>query len=230
MVKNTVVFSGSLDGPDFESVRGIIDRSLATEQKGLEGIAYFDARGLKLNPNRPGSYAIYDETLRRAADMVKAHGVSAVLDDRPELFREGDCPNAALYCGWYSLTHYVDAFDWAPGAVGFHIASGEAISLRRGDYWCKRMIDDRITATLGPVNEPYLSSFPDPRAFFGLLLTGRYTLAEVYAETSPWTSWMLTLIGDPLYNPFKANPKMTLADVRAEIAKPLSAPRPEAGQ
>ncbi len=219
-----------LDGPDFESVKGMIDRAVAVEKKGLDGIVYFDARGLKPEGDRPSAYAIYDEAIRRAAEMVRAHGIKTVLDDRPELFGPNECPNVMLYCGWYSLKKYVDAFDWAAGAVGYHVASGEAVSLRRGDYWCKRMIDDRVTATLGPVNEPYLSAFPDPRAFFGLLLTGKYNLAEVYAETNPWNSWMMTLIGDPLYNPFKRNPKMTLDEVRAVVSKPLRKPKADNGK
>lgn len=224
-----------LDGPDFKSVKGMINRAVAAEKKGLEGVAYFDARGLKPKGSRPSAYAIHDEAIRQTAEMVKAHGIKTVLDNRPELFGPGKCPDAALYCGWYSLTKYVDAFDWAAGAVGYHVASGEAISLRRGNYWCKRMIDDRVTATLGPVNEPYLSAFPDPRAFFGLLLTGKYTLVEVYAETGPWNSWMMTLIGDPLYNPFRKNPKMTLDEVKAAVSKPLRKPKadngkPKAGQ
>ncbi len=237
LVTDTVVINSQitfmtarLDGPDFESVKGIIDRSISIEEKGLEGIAYFDARGRRFKRIRPGAYTIYDEAIRRAAEMVRAHGIKTILDNRPELFGPNECPDAALYCGWYSLKKYVDAFDWTAGAVGYHVASGEAISLRKGNYWCKRMIDDRVTATLGPVNEPYLSAFPDPRAFFGLLLTGKYTLAEVYAETSPWNSWMITLIGDPLYNPFKMNPKMTLDEVKAVVSKPLRKPKADNGK
>ena len=42
----------------------------------------------------------------------------------------GNDPDAALYCGWYSLAKYVDAFDWKPGAVAYHLASSEAHTLR----------------------------------------------------------------------------------------------------
>ena len=68
---------------------------------------------------------------------------------------------------------------------------------------------------------------PDPRAFFGLLLTGKYTLGEVYARTSRWNSWMTTLIGDPLYNPFKRNPTMTVEQVRATVSESLVKPLPK---
>ena len=98
-----------------------------------------------------------------------------------------------------------DAFDWQPGAIGYHMASGEASTLRRPDsqVWCKRMLEDGVCATLGPVAEPYLQSFPPPNEFFSALLTGEDTLVECYYRTKPFNSWIMTLIGDPLYRPFK---------------------------
>ena len=50
--------------------------------------------------------------------------------------------------------------------------------------------------------EPYLHSFPEPRAFFGELYEGR-CLVEAYYRTKPFNSWQLLLVGDPLYIPFK---------------------------
>jgi len=88
-----------------------------------------------------------------------------------------------LYCGWYSLRKYVDAFVFVRGAVGFHIASFEAISIREPleKGWVKNLLQDGVAATLGPVAEPFLQSFPKPTHFFGLLLTGQFTLAECFA-------------------------------------------------
>ncbi len=64
------------------------------------------------------------------------------------------------------------------GAVGYHIASGECGTLRAGSSqaWCKRMLEDGVAATLGPVGEPYVQAFPPPEIFFALLLDGSYTL------------------------------------------------------
>jgi hypothetical protein len=125
------------------------------------------------------------------------------------------CREAMLYCGWYSLRQFVDAFGFVRGAVGYHIASFEAISIKapaeRG--WVKGLLDHGVAATLGPVAEPYLQSFPKPSRFFGLLLTGRFTLAECFAYTSDFNSWMMLLIGDPLYRPFAAKPRLSLEQV-----------------
>ncbi len=66
-----------------------------------------------------------------------------------------------------------------------------------------------MAATVGAVAEPRLFAFPIPLDFFSLLLTGKYTVAECYWRTVPNVSWRMTLIADPLYNPFKANPQVS---------------------
>jgi hypothetical protein len=61
-----------------------------------------------------------------------------------------------------------------------------------------------ILLALVAVSEPYLHSFPEPRAFFAELYQG-HCLVEAYYHTKPFNSWQLLLIGDPLYKPFKNN-------------------------
>ncbi len=196
-----------LDGPHPIIVRRMIDDAVAVEKTGLRGVVYIDARGISDDEG----YAEYDNDLRDLAKLVRTQTtLPSVLDTAPEVFKPESCPNAALYCGWYSLANYVDAFDFVRGAVAFHLASFEMVSLHdpTKKYWCKSLLSDGVTATLGPTSEPYLQSFPKPTAFFGLLMTGRYTLAEVFAMTSPYVSWQITLVGDPLYNPFRNNPQL----------------------
>jgi uncharacterized protein (TIGR03790 family) len=60
------------------------------------------------------------------------------------------------------------------------------------------MLSHGITATLGPVGEPYLLSFPQPYEFFAELLDGK-CLVEAFYRTNPFNSWQFILIGDPLY-------------------------------
>jgi uncharacterized protein (TIGR03790 family) len=190
----------------------MIDDSLKVEKAGgLQGRACFDARYAPLEKktkkgnDEPNIYEIYDQALYKAADLIRKTGVLTVtINDKPELFQPGECPDAALYSGWYSLGKYVDAFAWRPGAVGYHIASGECTTLKKkgSQVWCKRMIEEGVAATLGPVDEPFLSAFPPPDLFFNLLIKGNWTLAECYALSQPFWSWKMVLIGDPLYRPF----------------------------
>lgn len=207
--REKVLLVSRLDGPTDEIVKRMIDDGIEAEKKGLKGKAYFDARWPKPKEEEVKKadmgYASYDRSIYMAAERAAKSGwMSVVVNDKPELFQPGDCPDAALYCGWYSLARYVDAFEWRPGAVGYHIASSECTTLRGKDsrVWCKMMLEDGAAATLGPVWEPYVQAFPVPEVFFGLLVNGRATLAECYAFSLPFLSWQMVLVGDPLYRPF----------------------------
>ena len=208
--RDTTLLVSRLDGPTAGVVRRVIDDSVAAERSGLKGKAYFDARWprsrKKASFRGKSGYQFYDASIYRAADLVRQTGcMPVIVNDKPGVFQPGQCPNAALYCGWYSLGKYVEAFTWARGSVGYHIASAECKTLKRAgsQVWCKRMLEEGIAATLGPVNEPYVQAFPVPELFFRFLLDGYWTLAECYALSKPFCSWQMVLIGDPLYRPFK---------------------------
>ncbi len=205
--KENVLMVSRVDGPDPETVKRIIDDSILTESKGLSGRAYFDARWP--DPGQKtvtGGYRYYDRSLHRAAAFLKEQGSMPVkVNDAEALFQKGECPDAALYCGWYSLGKYADSFTWLPGSVGWHIASSECVTLKKpgSQVWCKRMLEEGIAATIGPVGEPYVGAFPLPELFFRFLTEGYLGLAESYFVSLPYLSWKMVLIGDPLYHPFK---------------------------
>jgi len=204
--KDQVLFVSRLDGPTPEIVRRMIDDSLYAELNGLQGQAYFDARWPLPEQKNPKGYALYDASIHKAAQVTKKLSTLPVhLDQQERLLQSGEAPQAALYCGWYSLGKYVDAFDWQRGAVGYHIASSECTTLKKAEsqVWCKRMLEEGVAATIGPVAEPYVQGFPLPELFFGFLLDGYYTLAESYFLSVPYLSWQMVLIGDPLYRPFR---------------------------
>ncbi|MDY6844383.1 MAG: TIGR03790 family protein, partial [Thermodesulfobacteriota bacterium] len=215
-IRENTIMVGRLDGPTPELTKRMIDDAIETENIGLDGIFYIDARGLK-DKGTHDSYWWYDQHLTNLYNIVKNDSsMRVIVDDKPDLFPPGACPNAALYCGWYSLANYIDAFKWQTGAVGFHVASAEARTLRRqgSNVWCKRMIEEGVAATLGPVEEPYLLSFPLPDIFFPLLMTGKLPILEVYFRSTPYLSWRQIFIGDPLYTPFQKNPAIDLTKVK----------------
>jgi len=220
-----------LEAPTMELARRIVDDALTGERDGLTGKFYIDARGIHDPPQvrQQGSYGDYDEALRNLATLLNQYTkLEVVLDDENDLFQAGECPDAAHYCGWYSLSNYVDAFDWRTGAVAYHIASGEAATLRDADsnVWCKRMLEDGVTATLGPVFEPYLMAFPRPDEFYCMLLSGRHTLAECYYRTQMWNSWVMTLVGDPLYNPYRGRAALDLENLPPNVKRVIEGPAP----
>ncbi len=196
-----------LDGPGPDIAMRLIDKAVAAERNGLKGKAYVDSRGIP-DDHKPYSFGFYDQSLRDMAEMIRAKNKMPVVEERTEaLFGQGQCPSTAIYCGWYSLKKYIDSFEFTDGAIGYHIASWEAIDLRdaNSSQWCPSMLKKGITATLGAVAEPYLSAFPQPKEFFAELFDG-YCLAEAYCRTNPYNSWQMMLIGDPLYTPFKKEP------------------------
>jgi uncharacterized protein (TIGR03790 family) len=208
-----------LDGPGKVNVERMIVASMVAELKGLTGVCYIDSGG----PDRVALAARteYDAKLTALAKFLQEHSkVKVVLDTRPTLFEKDTCPDAALYVGWYSLQKYIDAFKWNTGAVGWHVASWEAVNLRdpQTRQWCPMMIRNGVAATVGAVAEPLLASFPEPAEFMPLLMTGKYTIAECYWRTVPHASWQMMLLADPLYNPFKTNPQVQVKDLPPGLA------------
>jgi uncharacterized protein (TIGR03790 family) len=219
-----------LDGPQPGIVSRMILASTHVEQEGLKGRVVVDSRGLPVRDKdgKFDAYGEYDQTLRNLADLVQSKTkLSMIFDDRPEvLSADHPIPDVALYMGWYSVDKYVPACQFSPGAVGFHLASFTMVTLRQEDprCWARGMLNDGIAATLGAVAEPYLQAFPRADDFFPLLMTGKLTLAEVYWKTTPWTSWMISMVGDPLYNPYKANPPLAVSDLPKRLQGALATP------
>jgi uncharacterized protein (TIGR03790 family) len=201
-----------LDGPTDHMVREMIATGIKVERQGLTGQMVLDARGKPVSD----PYGVYDQTLRNLGNLVSAHtGLKVTLDDAEPLIPPHSQKDVALYCGWYSLRHFVPCCDFNPGAVGFHVASFELFTLHdpAETGWVRGLLSSGVVATLGPVAEPYLQSFPRADEFFPLLLTGKLPLADVYWQTTPWVSWMQTCIGDPLYNPYRVNMPLKEEDV-----------------
>ena len=215
-----VLLASRLDGPSPVLARRLVDDALAAEAAGgPAGKAYIDARGIPLDRKKAGEtgtgYEGYDESFREAATLLTKAGLAVTLDNTDPVFGPGTCPDAGLYAGWYSLGTYVPSLTLNPGAVAWHLASSEAVTLRdrTSNLWCPRLLMAGAAVTLGPVAEPYTVGFPKPAEFFAHLLTGKHTVAECFARTQRLASWQTVLVGDPLYNPYKLKPRLTEADL-----------------
>ena len=205
-----------LDGPSLDIVRNIILTSVKVEAQGLHGQVAIDARGKTGND----PYAEYDQKLRDLADLLsKKTTLKVTLENTEALIPAHSLSDIAVYCGWYSLENFSSPGSFSPGAIGFHVASFECISLRRPKEhgWVRGLLSEGVVGTAGPVAEPFLQSFPPANEFFPLLMTGKLTLAEAYWRTLPWASWMQLCIGDPLYNPFKNDPPLSVEDLPSEL-------------
>jgi uncharacterized protein (TIGR03790 family) len=224
-----------LDAPTPEIVRQMILDSVQAESQGLRGRVVIDARGLPLDGpgGKADGYALYDDGMRQLAALIHLKTkLPLTFDDKPDVLPAHSVQDVAVYCGWYSVGKYVPACSFVPGAVGFHTASYEMVSLRDAGNtgWVRGLLNDGIAATVGPVSEPYLQAFPPPDEFFPLLLNGRLTLAEVYWKTEPLASWRMCLVGDPLYTPFKKDPALKVEDLPPRLQSIFAPPAPAAAK
>jgi uncharacterized protein (TIGR03790 family) len=206
-----VVLTCRLDGPMPAIAKRLVDDAIAVEAKGLSGSVVVDARGIGYDAKKDGptGYGAYDESMRETARLFEPSGLKVTLDNKGPVLAAGAAKGVALYCGWYSHANFVDSCEFVPGAIAWHLASSEAVTLRRDTkVWCPNLLKKGVAATIGPVAEPYTVGFPKPAEFFAMVATGEHTLVESYARSILFCSWMTVLIGDPLYNPFAKDPKL----------------------
>lgn len=192
-----------LDAPTPSIVRRMIDDSFEAEQNGMSGFAYIDERGIA-----EGAYSEGDKWLTRVAGDLRQHGIPVIVDNGPELFPP-DYPmtHVAFYYGWYtervSGPFARDDFRFEKGAVACHIHSSSGASLRDPtQFWVAPLLAHGAAASMGNVYEPYLSLTPILDVFNDRLCNG-FTFAESAYMSMRVVSWMTTLVGDPLYRPFK---------------------------
>ena len=192
-----------LDAPTRAIVERMITDSIAAENDGLRGIAYMDARNIQQAGYKEGDQWIYT-----AANDCRKYGIPAILDNGPLLFPEGyPMSRAALYYGWYTGTvegpFVRPDFRFQRGAIAVHIHSFSAATLRSPvSNWCAPLLAAGAAATVGSVYEPYLSFTPNLDILNERLLSG-FTFAEAAWMSQRVTSWQTTMVGDPLYRPFK---------------------------
>lgn len=207
-VKNRVVPVGRLDGPSFSLARDLVNKAIEAEKKGLRGRAYVDIGG----PHPTG-----DEWLRQTEAILRRHDFATDTETTRALFQANhrfDAP--ALYFGWYSRNIEGVWNDIAvmppPGAIGFHIHSFSASTLRhRARGWSAPLVANGMTLTVGNVFEPYLEATHLPHLFLIGLLEGK-TAGMASLESLRFINWQTILLGDPLYRPFAADAKPATAE------------------
>ena len=207
-----ILMTSRIDGPTPESCISIINGTIEAENNGLKGKIYIDTRGLKAETK--DALTVFDKGLKDLGWYLRDNTeLSVDIDIFPELIEKAK--GAAIYTGWYQLRSFQGDFSFNPGAIAWHIASEEAVSLHNKEEkgWCKNLIERGAAVCIGAMAEPYLESFPKPKEFYTLLLSGRYSLIEAYFLTTQNISWRVLLIGDPLYRPFKHNKDIKAADI-----------------
>jgi hypothetical protein len=200
-----------LDAPNAVLAKGLVDKALYAEAKGLSGIGCFDRNKGDLSAVTDSGYGAGDWDIHRAAEFTRRAGFTVIEDSHGEEFGTAPaplrCDHAALYAGWYALEHYNDAFSWNPGAIGLHLDSASAVNPRRGPNWAANALAHGITVTAGATTEPYLENLPHPDQAFLYLFHGS-NIGDALLRSERLLKWNIINIGDPLYRPFGNSPAL----------------------
>ncbi len=212
---NGILLVTRLDGPTPEIANQLVDKARAAESNGFWGRAYFDARGLKTND----AYFLGDQWILTGAEICRQHGFEIETDTNEATWR-ADVPmsHIAIYAGWYSTDadgpFTAPKVEFMPGAFAYHLHSFSAGTLRSATHnWCGPLLDKGATCTMGCVYEPYLQFTPNIAVFLQSFGNG-FTFGEAAWTAANALSWQTTVIGDPLYQPFKK----PLPELHAQLA------------
>lgn len=124
-------------------------------------------------------------------------------------------PDALWYQGWYNYVQYFDVWEWKVGSAACDLNSNSIANFREvspGSF-LGSAFQRGLTCGAGCIAEPYLDGHPFPEVFLYYMLNG-YPFAEAARVSDPRAKWTQIYIGDPLYQPMRAD-KIPLIDGQA---------------
>lgn len=195
---NRILKLTRLDGPTKNDVIRLVDRTIQAEEIGLMGRTYFDIGG----PHKRGDSWIGEagKITEEAYFDVDYETTKGKIDYTDRL----DAP--AIYMGWYNQNAYAQWSEarWQvpPGAIGFHLHSFSATSVRNTKTWLGAFVSQGYCVCFGNVFEPYLEYTHRPQILLRHLMAGG-NFGDAVMLSTPMLSWQNVAIGDPLYRPFK---------------------------
>jgi len=212
-----------LDGPTPAIARGLVDKALEAETNGLWGRAYFDyGHGQSTGVS---NYLLGDNWISGAANIASRGGFTAVLETNAGTFPAGfPMSHIAFYAGWYEWNptgpFLQPKMEFMPGAFAYHLHSFSAATIRQTTmHWVGPLLAKGATATMGCVEEPYLSFTPNVAGFFAALIFSRVSFGEAAYLCQNTLSWQTIAVGDPLYRPFTMRPDLLHADLEKRQSK-----------
>lgn len=201
-----------LAGRDFESVKALIDRGVASDSTFPTGTGYL----LKTSDSTRSVRSVaFEETRRQLgrAFHLEILEQDDIRDRRDVLF---------YFTGLTRVAH-LDSLEFLPGAVADHLTSAGGVLTGDGQMSSLRWLEAGATASYGTVVEPCnrLAKFPFPGVLMWHYATGN-TVLEAYWKSvaSPGEG---VFIGEPLAKPFA--PQVLARDGRRVRLK-LFAPTP----
>jgi uncharacterized protein (TIGR03790 family) len=213
---NGILMVARLDGPTSDVARQLVDKAIEAEENGYWGRAYIDLR----NTTEPGM-KMGDDWMRATAEFCKHAGFQTVVDTNGSTF-PADFPmsHIAFYAGWYVESiggpFLQPKVEFMPGAFAYHLQSFSAGTLRKpNQHWTGPLLARGATCSMGCVDEPYLGGTPDLGVFSARFLILALSFGEAAWASQNALSWQTTVVGDPLFRPFKKPPRQLHEELEA---------------
>ena len=189
--------------------KALVDTAIKVEAEGLRGKVYLDSRGIaKLEDtnHQPGSYGDYDRAL-----LITAKGIEEQTELEVASIRRRNCSkrehartrhSTAAGIAWRN-TSMPSIGNRVPWRITWPAAKRTRSATRAvtpGARNCSRTACARRSA---PFMSRTLARFRGPTNSSPCCCGAISPLSNATHARLPYNSWMMTLIGDPLYRPFK---------------------------
>lgn len=181
----------SLAGVNFEQVKALIDRGIASDYTSPKGIGYLVSTGDKARDVRADSYS---EIVQRLGEIVDLQII------------KGDFLTKKKTIMYYFIgaekVRGLDSLTFLPGAIADHLTSAGGMLTDSFQMSSLRWLEAGATGSYGAVVEPcnFPPKFPHPGIVIGHYMNGE-TLVEAYWKSVAWPTQGI-FIGEPLAAPY----------------------------
>lgn len=181
-----------LAGRDYQEVKKLIDRGVASDHTFPHGTGYLVSTSDKARNTRSVYYPeIIERYMKSPFDirLVKANFIQ-------------NRKNVLFYFTGTSRVNALDSIRFVPGAIADHLTSTGGALFDNKQMSILRWLEAGATGSYGTVTEPcnYPEKFPDPAIVIDRYLGGE-TLIEAYWQSVAWPGQGL-FVGEPLAAPF----------------------------
>jgi uncharacterized protein (TIGR03790 family) len=181
----------SLAGMNFEQVKALIDRGIASDYTFPQGVGYLVSTS---DTARNIRAALYPEIIQKLGRVVNLQQVKAdFLTNRKRIM---------YYFTGAEKVKALDSLQFLPGAIADHLTSAGGMLTDSFQMSSLRWLEAGATGSYGAVFEPcnYLPKFPHPGVVIAHYSHGE-SLIEAYWKSVAWPSEGI-FIGEPLAAPF----------------------------
>jgi uncharacterized protein (TIGR03790 family) len=181
----------SLAGTNFEQVKALIDRGIASDSTFPKGVGYLVSTS---DTSRNVRAFLYPEILQKLGGFVNLHLVRADFITNKK--------GIMYYFIGAEKVMALDSLRFLPGAIADHLTSAGGMLTDSFQMSSLRWLEAGATGSYGNVSEPcnYPTKFPHPGIVISNYLHGE-SLIEAYWKGVAWPSQGI-FIGEPLAAPF----------------------------